>query len=113
MKKKSGSRLGFAQPNFHPNWAGLAVLFSRQILNGSQNYFFHFNILILIYCFKYETIETHARAFLTLNTLSIGTVNNHQNFEPSLIPKYTLPIPKIISAKNARAWVSMVSYLKK
>ena len=25
----------------------------------------------------------------------------------------TLPIAKIISAKNARAWVSMVSYLKK
>jgi hypothetical protein len=25
----------------------------------------------------------------------------------------TLPIAKIISAKNARAWVSMLSYLKK
>jgi len=25
--------------NFHPNWAGLAVLFSRQILNGSQDFF--------------------------------------------------------------------------
>ena len=28
--------------------------------------FFLFNILILIYFLKYETIETHARAFLTL-----------------------------------------------
>ena len=37
-------------------------------------FFFRFNILILIYFFKYETIETHARAFLPLNILSIGTV---------------------------------------
>ena len=35
--------------HFHPNWAGLAVLFSRQLLNGSQD----FNILISL--FKYET----------------------------------------------------------
>ena len=27
--------------------------------------------------------------------------------------KYTLPTVEIISAKNARAWVSMVLYLKK
>ena len=26
--------------NFHPNWAGLAVLFRRQLLNGSQDFFF-------------------------------------------------------------------------
>ena len=25
--------------NFHPNWLGLAVLFSRQLLNGSQDCF--------------------------------------------------------------------------
>ena len=25
--------------DFHPNWAGLAVLFIRQILNGSQDFF--------------------------------------------------------------------------
>ena len=36
--------------------------------------FFLFNILILIYFFKYETIETHARAFLTLTISAIGTV---------------------------------------
>jgi hypothetical protein len=36
--------------------------------------FFLFNILILIYFFKYETIMTHARAFLTLNILTIGRV---------------------------------------
>ena len=36
-----------------------------------------FNILIVIYIFEYETIETNARAFLTLNILSIGTVVGH------------------------------------
>ena len=54
----------------NPAWfgwksAGLAVLFSRQILNSSQD-FFPLNTLIFIYFFKYETIETHAHAFLTL-----------------------------------------------
>ena len=51
----------------------MALLFSRQLLNGSQD-FFLINILIFIYFFKYETIETHARAFLTLNILAIGRV---------------------------------------
>ena len=45
--------------DFQPNWAGLTVLFSRQILNGSQD-FFLINTLIFIYFFEYETIETHA-----------------------------------------------------
>ena len=36
--------------------------------------FLHFNILIFIYFFKYEIIETHARAFLTLIILGIATV---------------------------------------
>ena len=35
---------------------------------------FLFNILIFIDFFKYETIETHARAFLTLIISAIGTV---------------------------------------
>ena len=56
------------------NWAGLAVLFSRQLLNGSQDFFFRFNILIFIYFFKYKTIETHARAFLPLNISAVGSV---------------------------------------
>ena len=37
------------------SWAGLAVLFSRRILNGYS----------LLKFFRYETIETHALAFLT------------------------------------------------
>ena len=36
--------------------------------------FFRFNISIIIYLFKYETIETNARAFLTLIILAIGRV---------------------------------------
>ena len=63
--------------HFHPNWTGLAVLFSRQLLNGSQD-FFCFNILIFIYFFKYKTIETHARAFLPLNILAVGSVKDVQ-----------------------------------
>ena len=32
------------------------------------------NILIFIYFSKYETMETHARTFLTLNIFAIGRV---------------------------------------
>ena len=49
------------------------MLFSRQLLNGSQD-FFLFNTLIFICFFRYKTIETYARAFLTLIILAIGTV---------------------------------------
>ena len=48
------------------------MLFSRQILNDSQD-FFLLNILILIYFFRYENIETHACAFLRLIILAVGT----------------------------------------
>ena len=60
--------------NFHQQWAGLAVLFSRQLLNGSQGFFFRFNILMFIYFLKYKTIETHARTFLPLNISAVGSV---------------------------------------
>ena len=50
--------------HFQPNWAGLAVLFSRQLLNGSQ-VFFSFHILVFIYFFKYETISNFAPTFWT------------------------------------------------
>ena len=36
--------------------------------------FFRFNSLFFIYFFEYETIETHARAFLPLNILAVGSV---------------------------------------
>ena len=57
--------------------AGSAVLFSRQILNDSQD-FFLFNTLVFIHFSKFKTIETHARlAFLTLIILAIGGVCPH------------------------------------
>jgi hypothetical protein len=59
------------QAHLQQNWAGWAEIFSTQILNGSNDFNF-------IYCFKYETIETHASAFVTLNILSIGTVPDYQ-----------------------------------
>ena len=37
-------------------------------------YFFLFYIIIFICLFKYETIKTHARVFLTLNILAVGSV---------------------------------------
>ena len=51
-KKDPGSCLEVANStanpaDFHPNWAGLAVLFSRQILNGSQDFF---SLLYNIFC---------------------------------------------------------------
>jgi hypothetical protein len=73
--------------HFHPNWAGLAVLFSRQILNGSQD-FFHIFSIIFIYFFKYETIETHARAFLALIISAVASVNPVVAISQSLKGKY-------------------------
>ena len=61
--------------HFHLNWAGLAVLFSRQILNGSQDFFFSFiHIKFFIHFSKYETIETYAREFFMVINFSIGRV---------------------------------------
>ena len=34
-------------------------------------------------------------------------------YDIKLASMYTVPIDNILSVKNARAWVSMVSYLKK
>ena len=61
--------------NFHPNWAGLTVLFSRQLLNGSQVFFF---ILIFSFYlfFKYKTIETLSRAFLPPSISALGSLHS-------------------------------------
>jgi hypothetical protein len=68
-------------------WAELAVLFSRQLLNSSHD-LFHIFSMIFIYLFKYETIETHARAFLALNIVTVGSVNwmNFRQFSTVLDP---------------------------
>ena len=51
------------------------MLFSRQLLNGSQVFFY----LILYFDLfsKYITIETHARTFLPLNILATGSVGSN------------------------------------
>jgi hypothetical protein len=56
--------------NFHPNSTGLALLFIRQILNSSKD-FFLCDIIILIYFFRCETIDTDAHAFFIVIILSI------------------------------------------
>ena len=85
--------------NFHPNWAGLAVLFSRQLLTGSQDFFFVcLNFLIFIYIFRYKTIETHAPAFLPLNISAVGSVNRmHVKSKRMLIQKEFEPIDLFLS----------------
>jgi hypothetical protein len=54
--------------------AGLAMLFSWQILNGSQNFFFSLIFWFWSIFFKYETINTYARAFSSLIISAVGTV---------------------------------------
>ena len=41
----------------------------------------------------------HSRASCEISVLKLGFISHH-----------TVPIDKILSVKNARAWVSMVSY---
>ena len=48
----------------------------RQLLKGSQDFNFSLICIFIFICFiKYETIETHARAFLTLDILAILTLD--------------------------------------
>ena len=63
--------------HFLPNWAGLAVLFSRKLPNDFFNIFKFFT---------YETNETHALAFLKHIILAIGGVS-HYGDEGYPIPK--------------------------
>ena len=69
-----GSHSATNPANCHPNWAELAVLFSRQSLNDSRDVFFGFNIYFIF--LKYETIEVHVCTFLSLIVLAIGRMNN-------------------------------------
>jgi hypothetical protein len=51
----------------------MAVLFSRQLPNGSHDFYHIFNIILFKF-FRYETIETYALVFLTHIILPIGGV---------------------------------------
>ena len=56
--------------------AGLVVLFSRQLLNGSQDFFSCFDTLIFIYFFKYETIFLYVLQFFLLIFFCLDSVKN-------------------------------------
>ena len=83
MKKNPESCLEVVNPAiFHSNWAGLAVLISRQLLNGSQDFFFSFNILILIYFLNIKPLRSMPVHFchsifqlFTLNARLVGSVS--------------------------------------
>ena len=80
--------------HFHPNWAGLAILFSRQIINISQD-IFSLYIIIFIELKKYIPQNTFALTFLThtLGSIMFGLDKKccqlwlHQNFDPILLAK--------------------------
>jgi hypothetical protein len=61
--------------HLRPNWAELAVLFSRQLPSAPKIFFSYFQH-ILFKLFRYETIETHALAFLTHIILAIVGVRD-------------------------------------
>ena len=54
--------------------AEFAVLFSRQILNGSQDFSFFYILCTIFSYFFNETIKTNGRAILSLIILGIGSV---------------------------------------
>ena len=93
--------------HFHPNWAGLAVLFSRQLLNGFHDFFHIFRILLLNDFIKNpQTRNTHA--FLPLNISPVGSVRgNKSQYEFNLmcssvssVIKFLFYQVKLILAKN-------------
>ena len=63
-------------------WTGLAVLFRRQLPNGSLN-FFIFSIISLNYSFPQTTINLTS---LTHNISDIGVVTNDDNKVPNFFP---------------------------
>ena len=71
---KSYSLNSTANPaQFECKWAGLAVLFSRQISNGSHDFFSYFQDIFLNDFIKNQQTR-NARAFLLLNISAVGSV---------------------------------------
>ena len=48
-----------------------------------------------------------------LNKICLKNIIQNKNTFVTVVTHYTLPTAEILSGKNARAWVSMVLYLKK
>ena len=58
--------------------------------------------------------EMHPNRYIALDYQQVHKIQTETLlFLPTLLKYVTLPSDEIISAKNARAWVSMVSYLEK
>ena len=96
--------------------------------------FFKGHIKVVKFLADLEIISIDLRTKKGETACDIAKRNGHQNvvdflnswrISPNRLPhetrhsiyirtlsSYTLPIAKILSVKNARAWVSMVSYLK-
>ena len=68
--------VGANQVHFYPNWAGLAVLFSRQLPNGSHD-FNHIFSIIFPSNLRINPQTTNALTFLTHIILAIGGVFNN------------------------------------
>ena len=81
---------GFIFKELNKNWAGLAVLFSRQILNSYQDFFSLFCIIIFILLFRYGTIETHALKLCMHIFLPLGGVGRLPSGHQAVVN--TLPI---------------------
>ena len=67
--------------------AGLAVPFSRQILNG---FFSLFYVIVLIYLLKYETIEAYTHTFLSHIILAVDSVASNSEVLYFLYPLFKL-----------------------
>ena len=103
-------------PNFHPNWTGLAVLFSRQLLNGSQDFFFHiFRIFFFLKDFIKNPQNRNARAFLPLNisAVAVCVASNCKITEPltflTSVPLSCASVSRNLSScvKNIQATMSL------
>ena len=72
MPPKCGGKSGNGFSPFPLGWFGCAI---QQVTSkGLPGFFFCFNILILIYFFKYETISTFAPTFWTHIISELGDV---------------------------------------
>ena len=68
MKKDPGSHLAHSQCSHNlSNWAGLAVLVSRYILNGSQD-FFHIFSIALYHKWDVKNNFAYVLQFFSLNS---------------------------------------------
>ena len=82
----------------------LALLFSRQLPNGSHIFFFHIFGIYVFLLFTYETIETYGLAFLTHIIIAIG---NGRDSNELLSLVMGMQMHKQIKASN----IMNISYL--